>query len=95
MNQEAKFLDIASKELKLDLEEEKSNKLLNCLNTPSRIKILKILNNGDFTAYEIAKKINVSLPTTLFHLARLQEAGIIIRDNKKYNLKTNRFVLYV
>ncbi len=95
MAQEAKFLDIASKELKLDIEEENSTKLLSCLNTPSRIKILKILNKGDFTAYEIAKKINISLPTTLFHLSKLQEAGIISRDNKKYNLKSNRFVLYV
>lgn len=96
MNKEGKFLELASKELKVNLNAYYSNKILNCLNTPSRIKIISILDKSNLSAYEIAKQINVSLPTTLFHLSKLQEAGIIVRNkNKSYSLKTNRFILYV
>lgn len=92
---EGNFLELASKELKIGLDSEISAKVLSCLNTPSRVNIVKILNKGDLNAYEIAKQINVSLPTTLFHLTKLQEAGIIERNNKFYSLKNNRFILYV
>ena len=96
MNKEGKFLELASKELKVSLKGSTSSKVLNCLNTPSRIKIIDILNKSNLSAFEIAKQINVSLPTTLFHLTKLQEAGIIVRNNNKsYSLKTNRFILYV
>ena len=95
-NIEGKFLELASKELKVNLKGTTSNKVLSCLNTPSRIKIIDILDKSNLPAYEIAKQINISLPTTLFHLTKLQEAGIIVRNkNKSYSLKTNRFILYV
>ncbi len=96
MSAEGKFLDLASKELKVNLTSSNSSKVLNCLNTPSRIKIINILDKSNLLAYEISKQINVSLPTALFHLSKLQEAGIIFRNrNKSYSLKTNRFILYV
>ncbi len=96
MSTEGKFLDLASKELKVNLTSSNSNKVLNCLNTPSRIKIINILDKSNLLAYEISKQINISLPTALFHLSKLQEAGIILRNkNKSYSLKTNRFILYV
>ena len=92
---EGEFLELASKEMKLDLEESNSKKILSCLNTPSRIGIIKILDKGNVSAFEISKQIKVSLPTTLFHLSKMQEAGIIARNkNKTYSLKTNRFTLY-
>lgn len=96
LEKEGVFLELASKEMKLNLEDKNSNKILNCLNTPSRINILKLLDKSNLSAYEISKQINVSLPTTLFHLTKMQEAGIIERDkNKSYSLKTNRFILYI
>ncbi len=96
LEREGVFLELASKEMKLNLEDKGSDKILSCLTTPSRINILKLLDKGNLSAYEIAKQINVSLPTTLFHLTKMQEAGIVERDtNKSYSLKTNRFILYI
>ncbi len=96
VKKEGKFLELSSKELKSDLANIDTKKILDCLNTPSRINIIRILNKENLSAFQISKQINVSLPTTLFHLSKLNEAGIIFRDNtKKYFLKINRFVLHV
>ena len=96
MAKEGKFLEIASKELKISFNNSNSGKLINSLSTPSRINIIRLLDKNNLPAYEIAKQIKVSLPTTLFHLLKLQEVGLIARDkNKKYSLKTNRLILYV
>lgn len=96
IEEEGKFLELASKEMKLHLEDKTSDKILSCLNTPSRISIIKLLDKGNMSAYEISKQINVSLPTTLFHLTKMQEAGVIDRNkDKSYSLKTNRFILYI
>lgn len=93
--QESKFLEISSKELKVNLNNENAIRLFSSLNTSSRIKIIKFLNKGDFSASQIAREINISLPTTLFHLTKLQEVRIIERKNKMYNLKNNKFIFYV
>lgn len=96
MEKEGKFLELASKEVKLYLESKDSDKILNCLNTPSRINIIKLLDKSNMSAHEIAKLTNLSLPTILFHLSKMQEAGIIVRNNNKtYGLKINRFILYI
>lgn len=96
INNESKFLELASKETKLRLDKKDTSKILSSLNTSSRISIIKLLDKGNLPAYEISKQIKVSLPTTLFHLSKLQEADIITRNkNKSYSLKTNRFTLYV
>jgi len=96
INTEGKFLELASKEMKARLDGKETGKILSSLNTPSRISIIKLLDKGNLSAYEISKQIKVSLPTTLFHLTKLQEANIISRNkNKTYSLKINRFTLYV
>lgn len=92
---EGTFLEMASKEFKKNLTDKNLPEIVGSLNSASRIKIIQLLNGGDFSAYHIAKSINLSLPTTLFHLKKLQKIGIVERKNRIYHLNTNRFILYV
>ena len=96
LQNESRFLELASKEFRISLGDLDGKKVLESLNTPTRINIIKLLNKENLYASQISEKINVSLPTTLFHLKKLQEAKIIDRDlTKKYNLNVNRFSLSV
>ena len=96
MGKEKEFLEIASKEVKVSLNELKSRELLDCLNVPSRIKILNVLSKKSLPALDISESVNVNLPTTLFHLNKLLKANIVSKDNNKiYHLNVNRFVLHV
>lgn len=96
LEKEKEFLEIASKEVKLSLNELKSKEILDCLNVSARIKILNVLSKKNLPALDISESVNVNLPTTLFHLNKLLKANIISRDNSKiYHLNINRFVLHV
>lgn len=96
LNKEGIFVGLSSKEVRLGLTDPQSKKVLDCLNIPTRVNIIKLLNKENLPASKISKQVNVSLPTTLFHLSKLQETGIISRDkNKVYCLNTNRFTLYM
>ena len=96
LNKEGMFVELSSKEVKFGLTDPQSKKILDCLNIPTRINIIKILNRKNLPASKISKQVNVSLPTTLFHLSKLQRADIISRNkNKVYSLNANRFTLHV
>ena len=96
LQSEGKFLELASKEFKISLGDLDSNKILECLNTSTRIEIIKLLNKQSLAANEISKEIKISLPTILFHLQKLKEANIVNRDlTKIYHLNVNRFLLSV
>ena len=53
------------------------NTLFKALNDPTRRKILKILQNKDCTAGEIADAFNISKPSISHHLDVLKRADLI------------------
>jgi predicted transcriptional regulator len=55
---------------------------------PSRIRILKILNNNPMNLTEISKKLDLSKPEISRHLSKLRELGLI-QHEEKTNLLTD------
>ena len=96
LKKEGLILDLASKEIKVHLGDKKVKNILDSLNAPKRLDILVLLGTKDLSAAQIAKEIGLSLPTTIFHLKRLQEASIISKNKDRvYRLETNQFLLHV
>lgn len=68
-------------------------------------KIIQILSSAELTTGELAKKMNVSIQSTAYHIKRLSDAGIVSVENherssrgkvmKKYALKRASFLLVV
>jgi DNA-binding transcriptional ArsR family regulator len=68
-------------------------------------KIIQILASAELTTGELAKKLNISIQSTAYHIKRLSEAGIVSVANreissrgkvtKRYALKRASFLLVV
>ncbi len=59
---------------------------LNEFTHPSRMRILKILQLNPSTLTEITKSLNLSKPEVSRHLARMREAGLIVKDDRIHSL---------
>lgn len=64
------------------------NKVFKALSDKSRRKILKLLNNKDMNASEIAKHFDMSKPSISKHLDILKEAELITSEKK------GQFIIY-
>ncbi len=51
--------------------------LIKVFSSPSRVRILKYLGERRFTASELSKLLNLSVPTVLYHLSLLERAGLV------------------
>lgn len=71
------------------------NTLFKALNDPTRRKILKILQEGDFTAGEIADAFDISKPSISHHLDILKQADLVRgeRDGQYITYSLNTTVL--
>lgn len=71
------------------------NLLFKALNDPKRRKMLKMLQEGDLTAGEIASQFLISKPSVSHHLESLREAGLIdrSRDGKFIRYSINMTVV--
>lgn len=62
------------------------------LSSDSSRMILKLLFNDQMTANQIAQKTEISLPLVIYHLKKMQEAGIVkitqtTKNTKSHNMK--------
>lgn len=64
------------------------NNLFKALNDPNRRKILKLLQEKDLTAGEIADEFNISKPSISHHLDILKQAELI------YGERDGQYILY-
>lgn len=64
------------------------NKLFKALKDPTRRKILKMLQEKDLTAGEIADEFNISKPSISHHLDILKKAELVSGERK------GQFILY-
>jgi DNA-binding transcriptional ArsR family regulator len=80
-------------DLELDLN------LIKAISSDKRIDILKLLNKGRKTPTDIAKELHLSTPTTLEHLDKLIENGLVKKIDEgrkwKYYSLTNKGELLV
>lgn len=61
--------------------EVKYKKLLNCLGGTTRIKILKLISNGqNWTITDMAKKMKCGIPNLSQQVSELEKAGLIIKQ---------------
>jgi ArsR family transcriptional regulator, arsenate/arsenite/antimonite-responsive transcriptional repressor len=64
------------------------NDIFKALNDPARREILKMLQQRDMTAGEIASRFNMTAPSISHHLDKLKRAGLVT------TVKQGQFVLY-
>lgn len=66
--------------------------------------ILKCLSAGPKTASQVSSELSIPLPTILFHISRLEEAGIVVsvkklgkrlREVKLYSLSSTDIVFRI
>jgi len=69
------FITEQVEELKIYLED------LRLLLNRNRIEILRILHRRKYTASELAKLLNLSVPTVLYHLSLLESGGFVKRHD--------------
>lgn len=60
-----------------ELKEEEALKFFDALSHPIRIRILKVLLEGERYISELAKELGISRPLLYMHLSKLEKAGII------------------
>ncbi|MDO7788597.1 autorepressor SdpR family transcription factor [Desulforamulus aquiferis] len=58
------------------------NSTFQALSDPTRREILRMLQDKDLTAGEIADRFNISRPSISHHLSVLKNAGLVIDDRK-------------
>ncbi|HAX74127.1 MAG TPA: transcriptional regulator [Firmicutes bacterium] len=71
------------------------NKIFQALADPTRRTILKLLNEGDLTAGQIADNFNISKPSITHHLNILKNADLVqsekVGQHVIYSLNTTVF----
>jgi DNA-binding transcriptional ArsR family regulator len=58
------------------------NSVFKALNDPTRREILKLLQEKDLTAGEIAEKFNISFPSISHHLDLLKQAKLVLAEKE-------------
>lgn len=64
------------------------------LSSDSSRAILKLLFNDQLTANQIAQKIEISLPLVIYHLKKMQDAGIVKISQTEKNTKSHDMKYY-
>jgi ArsR family transcriptional regulator len=59
------------------------NSILYLLADGTRLKILKMLNQGEKNVSKIVEALKLSQPTVSHHLRRLEEAGLVLKRQYK------------
>jgi len=61
----------------INTEDNRNQTVLKALASKPRVRILKLLREGDFNISEISSKLKIPLSTTTMHVAVLEKAGLI------------------
>ncbi|EPA04952.1 ArsR/SmtB family transcription factor [Candidatus Nitrosarchaeum limnium] len=78
----------------LSTEDQKIKAIGEILSSDSSREILKILFNDSLTANQIAQKTDISLPLVIYHLKKMQEAGVVKITNIGKNTKERDMKFY-
>lgn len=75
--------------------DERIKSLGKMLNSNSSMDILRLLNNAEMTAHEIADKTSMSLPLVIHHLNTMSQAGIVNVTGTRINSKNQPMKCYM
>jgi DNA-binding transcriptional ArsR family regulator len=78
----------------LSTEDSKLKSIGEILSSDSSRAILKILFNDSLTANQISQKTEISLPLVIYHLKKMQDAGIVKITNIGKNTKSHDMKFY-
>lgn len=94
MSDEDKPIAISDKVEILSTDDEKIKAIGEILSTDKSRKILTFLFNNSLTANEISQKTEISLPLVIYHLKKMQEAGVVKITNVGKNTKSHDMKFY-
>ncbi len=78
----------------LSTEDSKLKSIGEILSSDSSRAILKILFNDSLTANQISQKTEISLPLVIYHLKKMQDAGVVKITNIGKNTKSHDMKFY-
>jgi DNA-binding transcriptional ArsR family regulator len=78
----------------LSTDDQKIKAVGELLSSDSSRTILKLLFNEQMTANQIAQKTEISLPLVMYHLKKMQEAGIVRVAQTEKNTKSHDMKFY-
>jgi DNA-binding transcriptional ArsR family regulator len=78
----------------LSTDDERIKSVGELLSSDSSRAILKLLFNDQMTANQIAQKMEISLPLVIYHLKKMQEAGIVKIAQTEKNTKSHDMKVY-
>ena len=78
----------------LSTDDQKIKAVGELLSSDSSRAILKLLFNDQMTANQIAQKTETSLPLTMYHLKKMQDAGIVTISSTGKNSKSHDMKYY-
>ena len=78
----------------LSTDDERIKAVGELLSSDSSRTILKLLFNDQMTANQIAQKMEISLPLVIYHLKKMQEAGIVKIAQTEKNTKSHDMKVY-
>ncbi|MGQ0771396.1 MAG: ArsR/SmtB family transcription factor [Nitrososphaerota archaeon] len=78
----------------LSTDDDKIKAVGELLSSDSSRAILKLLFNDQMTANQIAQKTEISLPLVIYHLKKMQDAGIVRISQTEKNTKSHDMKYY-
>ncbi|KAF6243925.1 ArsR family transcriptional regulator [Nitrosopumilus sp. b1] len=87
-------MSISDKVEILTTEDEKIKAIGEILSSDPSRQILKLLFNDSLTANQLSQKTGSSLPLTIYHLKKMQEAGVVKITNVGKNTKSHDMKFY-
>ncbi|EGP93619.1 winged helix-turn-helix domain-containing protein [Nitrosarchaeum koreense] len=91
---EGDTIGIADRVEILSTEDSKLKSVGEILSSDSSRAILKILFNDSLTANQISQKTEISLPLVIYHLKKMQDAGVVKITNIGKNTKSHDMKFY-
>jgi DNA-binding transcriptional ArsR family regulator len=91
---EGDTIGIADRVEILSTEDSKLKSIGEILSSDSSRSILKILFNDSLTANQISQKTEISLPLVIYHLKKMQDAGVVKITNIAKNTKSHDMKFY-
>jgi DNA-binding transcriptional ArsR family regulator len=61
----------------METQQEQILNMLKALADESRLSLLRLIHDHEYTVGDLARQVNLSEPTVSHHLARLREAGLV------------------
>lgn len=94
MPEEKDSIQISDKVEILSTEDNKIKTIGEILSSDSSREIMKLLFNDSMTANQIATKTSISLPLVIYHLKKMQDAGVVKITNVGKNVKSHDMKFY-